>query len=421
MGGLGAWLVLGREMLPVTQSLSEFSEKIKSRQGQASIPEKNRQILWQVTGRKCSCRLVWCPACWDRFLKSPLVKRLRSMAWGHVRHVEFSIDRKFTSGREAYLFIMQKRGIAQMLKDFARTDGIPINDAVWVLEWHKDGYPHFHVFIDVGIAGPAGMIGQRLLHARWPWGLWVHESPIKSENHWNSVVGYFDRKGYFEGDKGHQGRLPEWGLRGKMKIRRWGSMRGRIISDEAIARIRQELRSSGGQCFGIGDLKGNGVFPATEHPPTLEARTSFTAAPEHQGEGMQSLSMLDKDDSILPDAKNYGSLLEDCGRRSWVTVTGSGSSENELCDIAYADLRESFPWEYVKGRGLMMFLVDETEVRLFRDCLSLLLAPTSQGHATADRMGARRVVRKSVPVFDADWRLFAPWGGHFEKGRKLDR
>lgn len=200
------------------------------------------ELRWQTVIRKCACKSSWCPVCWNVSGKKALVERLRSLDPRRVRWVMLSIDRsKFKDGEVAFNTISEKRGVGNLLKNLQRTDGVKVTDWIAVLEWHKDGFPHWHLFIEVEQAGSAGMIGVDKIKARWPYGLWVSEGYIDGPAHWNNLTGYFNKHGYFEKGKGHQGCLPEWAKLSSKRIRRWAA---RPAVDLPTAPHRSDLEGS---------------------------------------------------------------------------------------------------------------------------------------------------------------------------------
>jgi hypothetical protein len=182
-----------------------------------------------IMARKKSCRTVWCPICFRRFRTKKLVERLREMDWKCVRHVILTIDRRadtefFVLGaEETFNFIRGKRGVSEFVHDLKRTHDKTIIDYAWFLEWHGDGFPHWHVFIQVDKQGRLGMLNGEALRKAWKFG-GVRETYVKDKNHWDKLTGYFQKAGYFEKGKSHQGILPEWALNYK-NIRRYDSMR----------------------------------------------------------------------------------------------------------------------------------------------------------------------------------------------------
>jgi len=147
--------------------------------------------------------------------------RISKYKWENTRHVVLTVDRnKFKDGRDAWEKIQGKKSIAQMIWNLKRVRKIKIERWLWVQEWHHDGFPHWHVLIQTK---NRGMIGGDLLREYWDSGIWIREGFFKNKEHWNNVVGYFERKGYFEKGKRYQSELPEWARGTNIRIRRFGS------------------------------------------------------------------------------------------------------------------------------------------------------------------------------------------------------
>jgi hypothetical protein len=108
-----------------------------------------------------------------------------------------------------------------LFHDLSRSAGAGIVDWVKMLEWHKDGYPHWHIMVLVDKPGRAGMIGGGTLRRYWQYGN-IQEGYIKDGGHWKRFNGYFGAKGYFEDKKGkaHQVTLPDWARERTTPIRR---------------------------------------------------------------------------------------------------------------------------------------------------------------------------------------------------------
>lgn len=186
----------------------------------------------QIIGTKCACSSVWCKNCYvSKGGSKRFANRLARMNWKAVRQIVLTVDlKKFDGcGQKAYEFLRDKKAIPQFIHDLKRTGKISINDWVWVLEWHTDGAPHWHLFIET-IEGKSGQIGNKKLLRHWDYGL-VFERYVKTEDHWKRFTDYFAGKGYFnpkhkaEGkDKSHQLELPEWARNATYRIRKTGSM-----------------------------------------------------------------------------------------------------------------------------------------------------------------------------------------------------
>jgi len=176
---------------------------------------------------------------------------MRRMNWRRVREVMLTVDRSlYRDGEEAYFDIGEKRGVGNLLKNLQRTEGVKIVDWVSVLEWHEDGFPHWHILIETEEEGRGGMIGYEKIKAHWSFGKWETETYVKSASHWNNLVGYFDKHGYFEKGKEYQGRLPDWALKSRKSIRRWhGMKRGDRVGEQSV-RMRSEVEKEEGKWLG---------------------------------------------------------------------------------------------------------------------------------------------------------------------------
>lgn len=262
----------------------------------------------QVSIRKRRCKHSWCSSCWDRDGKRVLLDRMRGMRSGHIRSVMLSVDReKFRSGEDAFNSITEQRGLGNFIRNLERTDGIKIIDWLVILQWHRDGFPHWHFIIEVEPAGRDGMIGEKILHDRWPFGQYIHEGYIRDENHWWRMLGYFNRHGYFEGDN-FQNKLPLWALQSGQRIKRFETMK--VRKNGSVQRVLRE-RSS------------NNLF--NESPSSKFERRS------------------------------NGRIIESCGMSSHVSVNLIGDSPcwfNYTVSVPFYILFNSHDWVYIKGRGL---------------------------------------------------------------------
>jgi len=205
--------------------MKDTPEKVASQALQ--VCNSHPEATHRVNLRKHSCRSVWCPVCFKNMKKrgaAAITERLLTMDWRRVRVVMLSVDRsKFASAEDAFLYIREKKSIAQLVHNLNRTMGKGILDWVWFLEWHKDGFPHWHMVVEVEKEGPQGMISGDALRKYWGHGQ-VHEGYIKDQKHWNRECGYFEKHGYFEKED-HQGVLPSWAMDADYRIRRTGSKR----------------------------------------------------------------------------------------------------------------------------------------------------------------------------------------------------
>ena len=134
------------------------------------------------------------------------------MDWRAVRHVILTV------GRDAppvwyYEVVRYMKDIPRMMSKITPS----ATRWLWVLEFHRGGYPHWHVIVEKG----RGMIGHDRIEAAWRHGH-VWESPITDRRHWGKIIGYHEKSGYIGGDtKGHQIELPDY-LMDRSRVRKFG-------------------------------------------------------------------------------------------------------------------------------------------------------------------------------------------------------
>ena len=206
-------------------------------QGPTSILEKKEFITLQdqtqdvqIIGCKASCSSVWCKNCFIRKGASKrYASRLSKLDPEATRQVVLTVDpKKFQSnGQLAFETLKDKESISQFIHNLERTSKIKIVDWAWILEWHINGFPHWHVFIQTK-KGKRGQIGNEILLKHWKYGL-IYEDYIKSKLHWQKFTSYFGSNGYFNPkskygkDKSHQLSLPDWAMSVTYSIRKMGS------------------------------------------------------------------------------------------------------------------------------------------------------------------------------------------------------
>ena len=198
-------------MLQAADPNLDFKTQIRSQDGKI-----------KVRAVKHSCKKAWCPRCGLKSAIRRLAEWVREWDWRYVRQIVLTVDhRLYSSPEEALDTIKGKKHIAALIRNLERTKKIKIIDWVWILEWYKNGYPHWHLFVLVDKAGKAGQIGFKNIVQYWNSG-WIKESYIRNEKHWRKITGYFEKHGYFDKKKAHQSRLPEWARNKKSTLRRVG-------------------------------------------------------------------------------------------------------------------------------------------------------------------------------------------------------
>ncbi len=161
----------------------------------------------------CRCRSPWCEssACRRRAFKS-WAERLRAWEWHETRQLVLTVEREgWTNPAEAFEHYRGQvsRVMHEIRRHYVRL-GVELLDIVSVLEWHKDGFPHWHVLERVSDGGRVSMIPLEVVHRVWG-AARVLASRVESAVHWRELVGYVGAGGYFGAkDKRHQVSLPAW-------------------------------------------------------------------------------------------------------------------------------------------------------------------------------------------------------------------
>ena len=186
----------------------------------------------------CWCGSCWCPQCATHSRTHDAIReRLEEMDWSLVRHIVLTADR-VSHPVAVYDDVRNQKAIPSIIRALKLTH----QKWIWILEWHKDGYPHWHLLIESN----RGMIGKKLIASKWMYGL-VWESYVKSENHWKRIKGYHQHKGYLAGEsKAHQLSLPR-ALRNRSRVRKYGGYVRRIeerAQQEPSACPRKRARDS---------------------------------------------------------------------------------------------------------------------------------------------------------------------------------
>lgn len=165
----------------------------------------------------CLCRSAWCEHCSKICATSETIReRLSDMKWDCVRQVVLTVSRE-TPAATAMEQIRRTRAIPHLI----RALGLGTRRWLWVLEFHADGYPHWHLFIE-NTRGKSGLIGKHKIQRLWGRGH-VWESYPKTSNHWGAICGYHRKAGYFAGEsKAHQLTLPDY-LMDQSRVRKYGS------------------------------------------------------------------------------------------------------------------------------------------------------------------------------------------------------
>lgn len=291
--------------------------------------------------QKCSCHSVWCERCFVQYHAPAHMNELKEFNWKKTRQIILTVNPLlFKDGQEAYEKVSTHRMIAGLVRNLGRgkkeRDSTgqwvwkykPINIIrwKWFLEWYKNGYPHWHLFIEVEKSGRAGMIGQDVIHYYWPIAQIIKEKYVTNLSHWRALTGYFKKTGYFTKGKSHQVKLPEWALNIKnLKIRRSGSSIKKQTSRRKSPRINMYVIDQS-----TGEI------------------TDFNQVPKRK----------------KPRERTYKARFKSCGLYTRIKVSGPDFTVIAVVDIPYKDIRK-LPGHFEKTRGYCFNLTDEQVNRLF--------------------------------------------------------
>ena len=332
------------------------------------ILEKNEYQSWRdeisAYGRaqKCACNLIWCPNCFKRRWVSKEVARLLQFNWTKTRQVILTFSRKaLKDGEEAYQYTQDHKLIAGFIRNLKRGlkvkkgktwawkfPPVMISKYRYFLEWHKDGFPHYHIFIEVESEGKKGMIGQDFIHYYWPDGVIIKEKPFKSLKHWHYTIGDLKKFGYFGREKKHQTTLPAWALdRGDIKIYRSGGSRsGDTQAKDALDHYAADA---------VERLKKRTIFNEV-------ATTALSKWVELiSKDGVKEFVNKETGEIMMVEEKTYRDRLKACGQETKIKIVAAGRTIEGIFKIPYHKIVKQFKGIYIKGEGYV-FKIGRTDI-----------------------------------------------------------
>ena len=312
--------------------------------------------------QKCACGLIWCDKCFRKGWIQKEVEKLLEFDHTRTRHVILTYDRKaFKDNQEAWEQTQDRKLVANFIRNLKR--GLKVKKGkewVWkyppvkigkyryYLEWHKDGWAHYHIFIEVESEGKEGMIGQAFIHYYWPCGKIIKEKPFKSLGHWRYMIGDLKKHGYFGKEKKHQTTLPKWALdRGDVKIYRSGGSR----SGDTQAK----------------DALDHYVADAVERQKNLTRFNEVaTTAPAKDVElisedGIKRVVNTETGEITVVNKKTYREKLKACGQESKLKIVTAGRTIEGIVKIPYRKMVKQFKGIYIKGEG-HVFKLGRTDI-----------------------------------------------------------
>ena len=302
--------------------------------------------------QKCACGLIWCDKCFRKVWTSKEVEKLLEFDHTRTRHVILTYDRKsFKDGQEAWEQTQGRKLVANFIRNLKRGlkvkkgkewvcqyNPVKIRKYRYYLEWHKDGWPHYHIFIEVEDEGKEGMIGQGFIHYYWPCGKIIKEKPFKSLGHWRYMIGDLKKHGYFGKEKKHQTTLPKWALdRGDIKIYRSGGSR----SGDTQAKAALDHYAA----------------DAVERLKNLTIPSKWVELISKDGVAVVATSLnkefvnTETGEITVVKKKDYRERIKACGQESKLKIVTAGRTIEGIVKIPYRKMVKQFKGIYIKGEG----------------------------------------------------------------------
>lgn len=181
----------------------------------------------------CRCKCRFCPECCVGLgikLKCKLIPIL--VTFKHIQMWTFTMDPElFTSPRQAYDYAKQRRAISRTINRLYQKGYLHTNRYFYVVEWQKNGMPHFHVLLDTsGI--PFDLVCEIWNSYRPEWA-----GPVQGERPGFGSVRFSDRRDFESPEhaanyackyliKHPKEGYPDWVLDSPSRIRRYGTSHG---------------------------------------------------------------------------------------------------------------------------------------------------------------------------------------------------
>jgi hypothetical protein len=133
----------------------------------------------------CLCKSSWCKKCHKLFYIPKYKEHIQKFDYSKTRHVILTTDRnKFENGLNALRIITDQKSLSAFIRKLRNGkkikvgyhwewlyQPIKIKQALAVLEFYSDGFPHWHLLIEVESEGKSGMIRGKNLHRSWAHGI----------------------------------------------------------------------------------------------------------------------------------------------------------------------------------------------------------------------------------------------------------
>lgn len=312
------------------------------------------------------------------------MKYLQSFKWKNTREIVATVNPKnFVSGEAAYNYVTKNKLIPGLIRNIERGKKIKNKESgkwetlyeplkvtrwQWFLEWHSNGYPHWHIFLEMENEGFRGQIGVERIRHYWKIKVGeIYESWIKDLEHFRHLTSYFKGHGYFElkGDhkklKNHQMTLPDWAKNsyGAFKnIRRSGrkaltgqcdwvmssERAGAYVWDAGLYFVRRgkefiKIVDRPGWYL-TSDRAGSSIFYSS-----LDLGCSPTKIDLRNGDVLSTRPI------IRDTSQNYRAMIKGCGQKTKINLYSEDTTAIIIFDIPYKTVRKRVKGTYQDGIG----------------------------------------------------------------------
>jgi hypothetical protein len=338
----------GNQSPPILVKNQEYRQKDDFNADKFSQALSSEGLKTEVKLGNCLCKSVCCDKCHKLYYVPKYKDRIKEFDYRRTRHVILTTDRnKFQSNVDALETITGKKSLHAFLRKIERGkkkkighnwvwefEPVKISNALAVLEFYEDGYPHWHFLIEVEKEGQKGMIGGEMLHWAWSYGI-VRETYFQDQNHWKNIAGYFADKGYFEKGKEYQTRLPE---NVKEKINR------------RVRRITQYYNRKG-------------VSIDEELKPDISEKEAFKEVFKY----FEQKAKNHTEEKEEKDFVGYKAILQKCGQKTFISAIVNRKAIEMVVPVPFKILKELIKPNYEQGKGYICTLPVET-IKLLEEC-----------------------------------------------------
>jgi hypothetical protein len=326
--------------LPILVNDTEYRQRDETlflKQFQKAQTTADRTVETKIGN--CMCKSAWCPRCYSLYYVPKQKKYINKFDYRKTRHVILTTDRKnFSDGLEALQTITDKKELSAFIRKLRngkkikqgnrwiyKHPPVKINQAIAVLEFYADGFPHWHLLIEVEGVGKAGMIGGENLRRSWKYGI-VRETYFRDLNHWQNIAGYFSDKGYFEKGKKYQTELPE-------------------LIKESIKRRVRRITYYPGKREGIEEE----IYPAISEEGAYKELSEYFGKKAKENEKKKEQEQKKRE-------TNYKVILGECGGKMFVKTVINSKLLMMTIPIRFDLMKEMIKPVYEEGKGYVCML-----------------------------------------------------------------